>query len=590
MSEISCIKIKGFRSFSDATINVAKKSLIIGANDVGKTNLIYALRLLFDKKISESDLELFDSDYCIYSSAQEVSIEVHLENVIEDCLVSVFKGLIHENKTIIKFIKKKGKPYTIYCGFNDETMTAFDNRFYIRYLFMECVDTNRDLNKFIKKEKSTLLDNAKKSRELDQVNSDDSLEKELQTKLTLINRSIEELTYIEKALDIVNEEMKGISIHHDKGALGFTVPETDMSKVLSDVNLSFKEEGQEIGVGGDGKNNQIFLATWISKQTLNDNNDEFVCFYVIEEPESHLHPHQQRKLSSYIMGKFDSQIFLTSHSPFIGTNFIPNDIIKLKKVFGKTIAASNGASKEISAGFDEFNYRLDLITADLFFVDGLILVEGPSEKIFYQAACNKLGIDLDYYNFSIISTNGVGFAPYISMCQLLEIPYSLRTDNDIFNKKRENQAYQYCSGLNRLHKLFRDNVINDEEICIEFKESDLEWMVNSSQDEKIIPQEKKEKIVKLKVKLEDKGLFLADKDLEEDLIFQLSVATKWDLEQQAKLVNCLKQKKATNMYNFVRENIPFDSLADSAIIRPLTYLLKEVYDLEMEGKDEEANN
>ncbi|EIR4038414.1 AAA family ATPase, partial [Enterococcus faecalis] len=55
---MNCIKIKGFRSFEDATINVAKKSLIIGANDVGKTNLIYALRLLFDKKISESDLEL----------------------------------------------------------------------------------------------------------------------------------------------------------------------------------------------------------------------------------------------------------------------------------------------------------------------------------------------------------------------------------------------------------------------------------------------------------------------------------------------------------------------------------------------------
>src|SRR5699024_1489327 len=182
------------------------------------------------------------------------------------------------------------------CGFKSETVTAFENRFYIRRLFMECVDTNRDLNKFIKKEKSTLLVNAKKSRKEEQIEKDNALEKRLQSRLTRINKSIEELSYIEKALDVVNDELKEISTHLSKGAMGFTVPETDISKILFYVRLLFKEDGQKIGVGGDGKNNQIFLATWVSKQALNNNTDELVCFYAIEEPESHLHPHQQRKL------------------------------------------------------------------------------------------------------------------------------------------------------------------------------------------------------------------------------------------------------------------------------------------------------
>ncbi|HBI2039521.1 TPA: AAA family ATPase [Enterococcus faecalis] len=585
MTKINCIKIKGFRSFEDATINVAKKSLIIGANDVGKTNLIYALRLLFDKKISESDLELFDSDYCIRSSTNQISIEVHLENIIEDCLVSTFKGLIKEDKMIIKFFKEKGKPYVIYCGFNSETMTAFENRFYIRRLFMECVDTNRDLNKFIKKEKSTLLVNAKKSRKEEQIEKDNVLEKRLQSKLSRINKSIEELSYIEKALDVVNDELKEISTHHSKGALGFTVPETDMSKILSDVSLSFKEDGQKIGVGGDGKNNQIFLATWVSKQALNDNSDEYVCFYAIEEPESHLHPHQQRKLSSYIMDKFDSQIFLTSHSPFIGTDFIPKDIIKLKKNDGKTTAASNGASEKISVGFDEFNYRLDLITSDLFFVDGMILVEGPSEKIFYQALCNDLDIDLDFYNFSIISTAGVGFAPFIKMCQLLEIPFSLRTDNDIFNKKRDGKSYHYCSGVNRLHKLFRDKVIDDEGVITDYNEIDLEWIVKSHEEPKIVPAFKSQKITELKDIFESKGLFLADTDLEEDLVCQLSLSEGWDEDCQKTLIKKLKEKKATNMYDFVRREISFTSLKDKDIFKPISYLFKEVYGLERENQE-----
>ena len=51
------LRIKGFRNFNDTEIVYQEKSLIIGANDVGKTNLIYALRLLFDQTLSERDLE-----------------------------------------------------------------------------------------------------------------------------------------------------------------------------------------------------------------------------------------------------------------------------------------------------------------------------------------------------------------------------------------------------------------------------------------------------------------------------------------------------------------------------------------------------
>ncbi|WP_372879880.1 AAA family ATPase [Staphylococcus epidermidis] len=45
---IEWIKIKGFRNFSEEKINFSNKSLIIGANDIGKTNLIFALRLLIE--------------------------------------------------------------------------------------------------------------------------------------------------------------------------------------------------------------------------------------------------------------------------------------------------------------------------------------------------------------------------------------------------------------------------------------------------------------------------------------------------------------------------------------------------------------
>ncbi|HDU1432524.1 TPA: AAA family ATPase, partial [Staphylococcus pseudintermedius] len=76
--KIDWIKIKGFRNFDDEKINFADQTLIIGANDVGKTNLIYALRILFDRSLSDRDLDLLNSDYNVYTKSNSIEITVKL--------------------------------------------------------------------------------------------------------------------------------------------------------------------------------------------------------------------------------------------------------------------------------------------------------------------------------------------------------------------------------------------------------------------------------------------------------------------------------------------------------------------------------
>ena len=61
------VRIKGFRNFDDTEVIFQKKTLIIGANDVGKSNLIYALRILFDKTIAFS-IETFSGSIRIANS------------------------------------------------------------------------------------------------------------------------------------------------------------------------------------------------------------------------------------------------------------------------------------------------------------------------------------------------------------------------------------------------------------------------------------------------------------------------------------------------------------------------------------------
>ncbi|WP_312478983.1 AAA family ATPase [Stutzerimonas nitrititolerans] len=61
--EIEKISIVGFRNYLNATINFNKSTLIIGANDSGKTNLVHAMRLLLDKSLPESELEPSETDF-----------------------------------------------------------------------------------------------------------------------------------------------------------------------------------------------------------------------------------------------------------------------------------------------------------------------------------------------------------------------------------------------------------------------------------------------------------------------------------------------------------------------------------------------
>ena len=53
---LASVKLEGFRNFKKAKINLTEKTLIIGANDVGKTNLLWAIRLLLDRGLSDYDI------------------------------------------------------------------------------------------------------------------------------------------------------------------------------------------------------------------------------------------------------------------------------------------------------------------------------------------------------------------------------------------------------------------------------------------------------------------------------------------------------------------------------------------------------
>lgn len=190
---INKVHIKGFRNFDDEEIVFQPKTLIIGANDVGKTNLLYALRLLFDKSLNEHDLELAESDYNAYSATEQIEITVTICDVTEDCLLSTFGSAVKDGVVLIRYLNTKSDSYKIFTGFSEETLNEVSGRHYIRRLNMQYVDTNRDLFSFLKHERTQILSTAKEKRSPEAEQADEARTVEIQNDLDTINGKVTRL-------------------------------------------------------------------------------------------------------------------------------------------------------------------------------------------------------------------------------------------------------------------------------------------------------------------------------------------------------------------------------------------------------------
>ena len=78
--EFKSLQVKNFRSFEDISINLSNKNIFFGLNDLGKTNLLTALRFVFDRDTRRNDF--IDSDY--FEKKTETPIEILVTIDISD--------------------------------------------------------------------------------------------------------------------------------------------------------------------------------------------------------------------------------------------------------------------------------------------------------------------------------------------------------------------------------------------------------------------------------------------------------------------------------------------------------------------------
>ncbi|MEJ2795264.1 AAA family ATPase [Iodobacter sp. LRB] len=434
--KIDYVELKQYRNFADAHINFAKNSLVIGSNDVGKTNMIHALRLLLDKSLSDADIEPSTRDFhCAQDGTQAdfFSIRIAFSEVTQDAVLSQLKGYVSATgHFFLEFRANRAKlSYEIAAGHDLTLMEVIPSRFYLKYLHLKYIHSQRDLIRYIRSEKRHLLRLAQESRDQVQIDADARQLHGLGLLLESVNAGVKNLHYVAEATKDLNKELKALSHHHAGYNVSLDTGAIDIQQFIEQLELGASTNGSRVMLGGDGRNNQILLALWKAKSVLEYDQDSEVVIYCVEEPEAHLHPHQQRKLANYLISELPGQTIVTSHSPQIAASYQPNSIVRLLRNQGASRAASQGCSDCIDNAWTGFGYRMSILPAEAFFASAVMLVEGPSEMLFYSALARAHKFDLDQCNVSLLSVDGVSFAVYKRILNALEIPFSMRTDNDI---------------------------------------------------------------------------------------------------------------------------------------------------------------
>lgn len=93
---ISRVQIKNFRNFLDADVFLEQKQVIIGENNVGKSNFLRAIQLILDKEFSDSDRQLVKEDF-------HDSIEDPMENGAEIEISLEIQNYEHNSKLVAQF-------------------------------------------------------------------------------------------------------------------------------------------------------------------------------------------------------------------------------------------------------------------------------------------------------------------------------------------------------------------------------------------------------------------------------------------------------------------------------------------------------
>ena len=183
---------------------------------------------------------------------------------------------------------------------------------------------------------------------------------------------------------------------------------------------------------GLGYNNLVYISLLLASLQFNASvsrrgqNAVLFPMLLIEEPEAHLHPSLQYKLLKYIQKRLSPentsrQVFLTTHSTHItaAAGLEPIICLSLSEADGGVHVAYParvfGESKEGKASRNYVERYLDATKSNMLFAKGVIFVEGIAEQLLVPCLSQCIGRPIENHHVAVIAVGGVTFKHFLPL-------------------------------------------------------------------------------------------------------------------------------------------------------------------------------
>ena len=470
------IHIKNYRNYKDINIDIANHNVFLGLNDVGKSNLLNAIRLILDREVRKNNC--VETDFYLRNTEEPIviTLSIDISDYQSDDTAKIrakMKGVsLSEEEILYIRLTAKYDPLEqiaipeLEWGGNIENLYPMSGSNYYeidRIFNVIYIDSSIDMNKVFAK-------NAKKL--IKTTDQDEDLLQQIDNTITELNEKISTLSGVKVFQERITQKL---SEYRDKDLLVSIRSEIAVKGLFDNISPYIQKIGDTnlYPTAGDGRRKLLaYSILELLSETLQESK---INIFLIEEPENHLHKSLQIALSNILFSKKGfAYYFITTHSPFLLAAMEDTQLIR---IHNDDYLIGSSTYYCIPEEYKHLKMILNNQLTEALFANKVLLVEGASEKLLFTYIANKISPNYEADGTIILSVDGIKFEKYKNLLSKLGIKVVIKTDNDL--RKRKDNLYsvlgfERCNGLSgtkllpcspidtdtveRKRKLYDDNI------------------------------------------------------------------------------------------------------------------------------------